>query len=85
MLTLWYNKSIEKEERYMIRKFNGNYYMKGRLSQQLSMFVHSGAIKFEKGTKRNTCIIIIDESKVGTLHLKYMYNKLIPASREIKI
>ena len=67
----------------MIRKFNGNNYMKGQISWQLSPFVNSGAIKFEKGAKRNTCIIIVDESKIDPVELKYMYDKLVPVSREI--
>ena len=67
----------------MIRKFNGNNVMKGQITWQLNMFVKTGAIKFEKGAKRNTCIIIVDESKIDTMNLKYMYKKLIPVSREI--
>lgn len=68
----------------MIRKFNGNNFMKGQITQQLSQFVNDGVIQFEKGEKRNTCIIIVDESKIDTTNLKYMYKKLIPEEREVK-
>lgn len=68
----------------MIRKFNGNNYMKGRISWQLEKYVDNGAIKFEDGAKRNTCIIIVDESQMDTRSIRYMYNKLIPIGREIK-
>jgi hypothetical protein len=68
----------------MIRKFNGNHTMKGNISWQLASFVNDGTIQFEKGLKRNTCIIVVNESKIDQTNLKYMYNKLIPVEREIK-
>lgn len=67
----------------MIRKFNGNNFMKGRISMQFMQFVNDGTIQFEKGKNRNTCIITVDESKIDPINLKYMYNKLIPIEREI--
>lgn len=68
----------------MIRKFNGNNVMKGKISWQLSTFVRLGAITFEKGAKRNTCIIIVDESKIDKQNLDYMYKYLVSEGREIK-
>ena len=68
----------------MIRKFNGNNVMKGRIAWQMQMFVNNGGISFEKGAKRNTCIIIVDESKITTHELKYLYAQLLPENREIK-
>lgn len=67
-----------------MRKFRGNNYMKGRISHQFPTYVESGAIKFEKGEKRNTCIIEIDEKNIEKRKLDYIYNKLIPINREIK-
>lgn len=69
----------------MIRKFKGNNAIKGRITWQMKMFVNSGAIKFEKDEKRNTCITIIDESKMPQRELNYLYTNLIPnhKSREI--
>jgi len=69
----------------MIRKFRGSNVMKGRISWQMGMFVNSGAIKFEKGEKRSTCIIIVDESKMPQREINYLYKALIPncKSREI--
>jgi hypothetical protein len=57
--------------------------MKGRISQQLSMYVNDGTIQFEKGKNKNTCIITVDESRIDPTNIKYMYNKLIPEEREI--
>jgi hypothetical protein len=68
----------------MIKKFNGNNAMKGRIQWQMQMFCNSGAITFEKGAKRNTCIIIVDESKIEKRELDYLYSCLIPKGREIK-
>lgn len=67
----------------MIRKFNGNHAMKGRIQWQMQMFCNSGAITFEKGAKRNTCIIIVDESKIDSINLKYLYSTLVSKGREI--
>lgn len=67
----------------MIRKFNGNNYMQGRIKAQMRNYLNKG-ITFEKGAKRNTCIIIIDESKIPYHELKYMYKMLVPVNREIK-
>jgi len=67
----------------MVRKFRGTHYMKGQIDWQMQMFVKSGAIKFEKGERRNTCIIIVDESKMPKRELDYLYSKLLPKSREI--
>lgn len=67
----------------MIRKFNGNNVMKGKITWQLSAFVKLGAITFEKGAKRNTCIITVDESKIDKINLDYMYKVLLPINREI--
>jgi hypothetical protein len=68
----------------MIRKFNGNHAIKGRIQWQMQMFCNSGAITFEKGAKRNTCIIIVDESKISPKReLDYLYSHLIPKGREI--
>jgi hypothetical protein len=66
----------------MIRKFNGNNFMVGRIGMQLPNFIGNG-ITFEKGAKRNTFIVTVDESKIDITNLKYMYNKLIPVEREI--
>jgi hypothetical protein len=66
----------------MVRKFNGNNFMKGRIEWQLATFIGNG-ITFEKGTKRNTCIIVVDESKIDTTNLKYLCGTLIPKGREI--
>lgn len=70
----------------MIRRFKGNNAIKGRIIWQMKMFVNNGAIKFENGEKRNTCIIIIDESKIPQRELNYLYTKLIPnhKGREIR-
>lgn len=68
----------------MIRKFNINNVMKGKITWQMGTLATNGAITFEKGEKRNTCIAIVDESKVDTLNLKYLYGALLPESREIK-
>lgn len=69
----------------MIRKFRGNNVMKGRIDWQMKMFVNSDAIKFDNGKKRNTCIIIVDESKIPKREINYLYKVLIPnhKSREI--
>lgn len=68
----------------MIRKFRGNHAIQGRIAWQMQMFVRNGAIKFEKGEKRNTCIIIVDESKISPKReLDYLYSALIPKGREI--
>lgn len=67
----------------MIRKFRGNNVMKGNISFQMQLFIKSGAIKFEKGERRNTCIIIVNESKIPKIELDYMYSKLLPKNREI--
>lgn len=66
-----------------IRKFRGNNVMKGNVSFQMQLFVKSGAITFEKGERRNTCIIIVDESRIPRSELDYMYEKLLPSNREI--
>lgn len=50
----------------------------------MQRYVSNGAIQFEQGKKRNTCIITIDESRIEPIDLKYLYNKLIPERREIK-
>lgn len=68
----------------MIRKFHATNYMKGQIQWQLPQLVNDGSIMFEKGTSRNKCIIILDESKIDPMNLKYIYSKLIPASREIR-
>ena len=68
----------------MIKKFNANNVMKGRIAWQMQMFCNSGAIKFEKGAKRNTCIVIVDESQIEKRELDYLYEKLLPKNREIK-
>lgn len=68
----------------MIKKFHATNYMKGQINWQLPQLVNDGAIKFEKGSSRNKSIIIIDESKINPMNLKYIYSKLIPANREIR-
>lgn len=67
----------------MIRKFRGNNPIKGRIQWQMQMFVKNGGIKFEKGERRNTCIIIVDESKLPKRELDYLYTQLLPKGREI--
>lgn len=68
----------------MIRKFNANNAMKGRIIWQMGTLATDGAITFEKGAKRNTCIVIVNESMVDTMNLKYLYGALLPENREIK-
>lgn len=67
-----------------IRRFNANNAMKGKITWQMGELATNGAITFEKGAKRNTCIVTVDESKVDTMNLKYLYGALLPESREIK-
>lgn len=66
-----------------MRKFNCNNHLKGRIIAQMQHFIDNKAIQFEKGLKRNTCIVIIDESKIEDYELQYMYQTLIPINREI--
>ncbi|MEL3959375.1 hypothetical protein NST17_19670 [Caldifermentibacillus hisashii] len=68
----------------MIKKFHATNYMKGQIQWQLPQLVNDGSIMFEKGTSRNKYIIIIDETKIDHRNLKYLYDKLIPANREIR-
>jgi hypothetical protein len=67
----------------MIRKFNANNFMVGRIGMQLPNFIGNG-ISFEKGAKRNTFIVTVNENKIDTINLKYLYAKLLPENREIK-
>lgn len=69
----------------MVRKFRANNAIKGRVAWQMQMFVNSGAISFEKGEKRNTCFIIVNESQIESRELDYLYSNLIPnhKSREV--
>jgi len=68
----------------MIKKFHCNNHLKGRIQAQMEHYIQDRAIQFEKGSKRNTCIVIIDESKVDEYELSYMYQTLIPTNREIQ-
>ncbi|MER2008826.1 MAG: hypothetical protein ABS939_15350 [Psychrobacillus sp.] len=68
----------------MIRKFNANNVMKGNITWQMGVLAKNGAITFEKGARRNTCIVIVNESMIDSINLKYLYSKLLPESREIK-
>ena len=68
-----------------MRRFRGNNNMKGRIQQQLPNYIESGAIQFEKGEKRNTCIITINEKMIDDYELQYMYKTLIPTNREITV
>ena len=68
----------------MIRRFNANNYMKGQITWQMGEFARNGAITFEKGAKRNTCIVTVDESMVDERELKYLYSTLLPENKEIK-
>lgn len=67
-----------------MRKFNGNNVIKGRVQMQMPMYIKSGAISFEKGTRRNTCIIIIDERKIPKSEVSYLIEYVLGANREIK-
>lgn len=78
----------------MIRKFNINNNQKGRVMFQMEQLVLENAIQFEKGAKRNTCIMIVDEDMVREIDsrdmgissvvnsLKYLYS-LVNENREI--
>jgi len=67
----------------MVRRFRINHAIQGRVAWQMAMFVNSGAIKFEKGEKRNTSIAIVNESKIPKIELDYLYSKLLTKNREI--
>lgn len=67
----------------MIRKFKANNYLKGRIIAQMEHYIQSEAIRFESGSTRNTCIILVNESKIKPYELEYMYKTLIPVNREI--
>lgn len=68
----------------MIRKFRANNYLKGRIIAQMEHYIQSEAIQFESGNTRNTCIVSVDESKIESYELEYIYKTLIPVNREIK-
>lgn len=67
-----------------IRRFNANNVMKGKIVWQMGTLATNGAITFEKGEKRNTCIVTVNEEMVDTMNLKYLYSALLPENREIK-
>lgn len=67
-----------------IRKFNANNAMKGRITWQMGEHAKNGAITFEKGAKRNTCIVTVKEEMIDKQNLDYMYQYLLPQNREIK-
>lgn len=50
---------------------------------QMRNYISRGAISFEKGAKRNTCIVVVNEDKIPLHERKYMYKMLIPENREI--
>lgn len=62
----------------------GNNVIKGEISFQLKRYVDSGGIEFRDGKRRNTCIIIVKENRIGKLDLDYLYTKLLTSNREIK-
>lgn len=68
----------------MIRRFYCNNHLKGRIQAQMKHYIQDKAIQFERGSKRNICIVIVDESKINDEYeLSYMYQTLIPTNREI--
>lgn len=51
---------------------------------QMRPYINNGAITFEEGSRRNTCIIIINESKIPHQNeIDYLYDYLLGRSREI--
>lgn len=67
-----------------MRRFRANNHLKGRIQAQMPHYIDSKAIQFENGNSRNSCIIVIDESKIEEYELSYMYQTLIPTNREIQ-
>jgi predicted acetyltransferase len=67
-----------------MKKFHANHFVKGKINSKLNMYVENGTVTFEKGLNENTCIVVVDESKITSkLHEKILID-LVGKHKEIR-